>query len=752
MLSHFIKATNEYSTLDKYVPAPYFRQIFEIVSEVKSVVLYITGLGFYEAHINATDITKGILAPYISNPEHYVYYDKYDITDKVNSGKNILAVILGNGLQNSSGGYIWDFDKASWRGAPLLSFIIEVIYKSGEREIIESSEKTKTAPSPILYDDERHGEYYDARAEIPGWDSKTFDDSAWANALPAEMPKGEQRLCEANPIIEKERLRPISITEYQDGYIYDFGQNNAGLTELVIRNSAPGQKITLRYFEVVVDGKPFFDNIRFVHDERTHDYQKNIYYCKGAKLERHLPRFTYDGFRYVYITGITGEQATAELLTYITYSCDMKQIGSFVCSNEIINRLQEATVRSDFSNFYYFPTDCPQREKNGWTADASLSAEQMLYNITPENNYREWMRNIYKALNEQNQLPGIIPTAGWGYGCGFGPSWDIVIVNLPYNTYRYRGDTEIIRECAEPLNRYLHYLYSKLNDKNLLETGLGDWCEPDKPEGDFVTPLVVTASISGVEILRKAIFIFNTLGFDRYLRFAEDFETKLTSAIREHLIDYTDCSVFGNTQTAQAMGLYYGFFDEENRQKAMEKLLELIDEKDKHCYCGVVGASVFYKVLAENGYVNLAYDIITRSDFPSYGNWIARDATTLWETYRRDGDTINSLNHHFWGFISEWFYKYLAGIKINPKLTDINSIEISPCFPQKLKNAEGCYCPGDKTVKVLWNRQSNGISLDVEISNNYSGKIILPDGYIFENGESVQELCTGKTNYRIICK
>ena len=750
MFNRFIKASNEYCTLDNFVPAPYFRQTFELKSEFKSVVLYITGLGFYEAHINGNDITKGILAPYISNPEHYVYYDKYDITDVVRGGKNVLAVILGNGFQNSPGGYIWNFDEASWRGAPVLSFKLEITYNSGEVYTIEPSQNTKTAPSPIIFDDERHGEYYDARLEITDWDKENFDDLDWENALLADTPKGTQKLCEADPIVARERIGAISVTGYKNGFIYDFGQNNAGLTELKICNSKRGQKITLKHFEVLKDGEPHFTNIEFPADSRTSGYQTNIYYCKGEKVEKHLPRFTYDGFRYVFVTGITKEQATPELLTYITYSSEMKQIGSFSCDNEIINKLQEATVRSDFSNFFYFPTDCPQREKNGWTADASLSAEQMLYNITPEHGYKEWMRNVCKALNAEGQPPGIVPTGGWGYG--FGPAWDIVIVNLPYYTYRYRADKEILKESAQAINRYIRYLHTRLNDRNLLEFGLGDWCEPDKPEGDFQTPLIVTASIVTVDLLRKAKFIFEILGLVDYRDFAEEFEITITNAIKEHLIDYENCTVFGNTQTSQSMGLYYGFFDGEFFGRALQKLIDLIAEKDNHCYCGVLGGCVIYKVLAENGYEDLAYEMITRTDFPSYGNWIARDATTLWETYRREGDVINSLNHHFWGFVSEWFYKYLAGIKINPETTDINAVEISPCFPEKLSEVNAAYRPEKCFLNVSWKRSGSDIILKTEISDNYYGKILLPKGYCFDNGAAAAEIVSGCSRYKILKK
>ncbi|MBO4467992.1 MAG: family 78 glycoside hydrolase catalytic domain, partial [Clostridia bacterium] len=680
MFTTFIKATNEYNTLEKSVPAPYFRQTFSVTEKIASAHLFITGLGFYEAHINGTDITKGILAPYVSHPDHYVYYDRYDITEKITSGRNVLAVILGNGFINSAGGYIWDFDKTDLRSAPILSFKIEICYVGGKTEIIEPSMTTKTASSPIIFDDMRHGEYYDARLEIEGWDSAVFDDSGWNDPIIADPPRGEQKLRESDPITEIMRISPKSITAFENGYVYDFGVNSAGLTLLDIKNCKKGQKVVLKYFETLKDGKPFFDNIRFAQDDRTKLYQQNVYICKGEPTETHLPRFTYDGFRYVYVSGIDKSQATEKLLTYIVYSSSDRSGSVFSCDNETINKIQDATVRADIANLYHFPTDCPQREKNGWTADAALSAEQMLINIKPVNCFKEWLRNIYKAMSDEGKLPGIVPTYGWGYNWANGPAWDKVIVYLPYYTYIYKGDSEIIREAAGPINKYLHYLDSVLNDKNLLEIGLGDWCEPDKDEWEFTTPLVVTDTIVSIDIAQKARFIFDTLSLDEYSRYAYEFEQKLVKAVKENLIDNENLTVYGGTQTGLALALYFGLFEEKDHKAAFENLLEKIKEKDNHCYCGVVGGSVFYDLLAENGYVDLALEIILKNDFPSYADWINRGATTLWEAFRREGDTINSLDHHFWGFISAWFYKYIAGIRVNPGKHDINEIEIRPLF------------------------------------------------------------------------
>lgn len=740
MFKTFIKASNAFCTLEKFVPAPYFRESFSVHGEFKSATLYITGLGFYEAHINGVNITKGILAPYISNPEHIVYYDSYDISGQIVPGKNVLAVVLGNGFQNSSGGYIWDFDKANWRGAPLLSFKIIVEYADKRVEVIEPSAATKTAHSPIIFDDLRHGEYYDARLETDNWDSVSFDDSDWDDSLIADSPLGEQRLCTADPIVEIRRISPIDIKEFDGGYIYDFGVNFAGLTELNIEDCESGQKIVLKYFETLVGGKPYYDNIRFISDDRTKWYQENIYYCKGEANEKHLPRFTYDGFRYVYVKGINEKQAKKSLLTYIVYSCAKEINSTFSCSDETVNKIQQATVRSDISNLYYFPTDCPQREKNGWTADAALSAEQMLINLKPENCYKEWLRNIYKAMKEDGRLPGIVPTSGWGYEWGNGPAWDIVMINLPYYTYLYRGDKEILFESAEPINKYIHYLDSRLNDRNLLEIGLGDWCEPDKPEWEYTTPLVVTDTIVSIDIAKKAEFIFARLGLEEYGKFAKQLEEKLVIAAKEHLVDHDNLMVAGNTQTGLALALYHGLFDENEYGKAFENLLDLIKEEDNHCYCGVIGGYVFYELLAENGYADLALEIITKPDFPSYGNWIARGATTLWEAYRREGDTVNSLNHHFWGDISAWFYTYLAGIRINPTGRNVNEVNIKPCFVSELNTVTAKHHHRQGEISVEWKRTNGIITLNLKMPKSITGKIILPNGNEYDYSEIEKSL------------
>ena len=443
--------------------------------------------------------------------------------------------------------------------------------------------------------------------------------------------------------------------------------------------------------------------------------------------------------------GITEEQANADLLTYLKISSLPDCAGEFACSDEVINKIQEAAVRSDISNFNYFPTDCPQREKNGWTADASLSAEQMLLNLFPEKCYKEWMRSIYKALNDNGQLPGIIPTGGWGYHWGNGPAWDNVIINLPYFTYIYRGDKEILEELSIPLMRYLNYLFSRLGEDGIMEIGLGDWCPPGVKEDEFKTPLAVTDTILTYDIAVKSAFVYEVLGQQPQRQFALALAERVKTAFREKLLNKETGKIKGGTQTGQAMAIYYGLLTEEEKPKALKLLIKYIDYENGHFYTGVLGGRVLYRVLAENGYVDLAYNMIVRPDYPSYGNWIKRGATTLWEGFYPEGGRVLSLNHHFWGDISAWFYTYLAGIKINPTGRDVTNIDIAPLFPEKLNSVCAHYDTPNGKIAINWERtDENSFILKITAAEKLHGKILLPEGFAFEDGTHKAELKSGE--------
>ncbi len=744
----FIRAGSAFNTLENHVPSPYFRKTIH-VGKTTEARLLITACGFYELYLNGVNVTKGPLAPYISNPDDIIYYDSYELTLK--DGDNTIGVWLGNGFQNNPGGYIWDLDKAVFRGAPSFAMSVTWHDDAGNTVTVMSDETFRTAPSPITFDDYRFGEHYDARLEADGWALSEFDDSGWSFAVSAPMPRGEARLCEAEPIAVRREIKPLSITPSGDGFLYDFGENCAGVCRLTVNGTA-GQRIELLHGEwVKEDGTLDIERIWFHRDENLWQRDKKIvhrdvYTCHGGGTETYTPRFTYHGFRYVFVSGVTSAQAIPELLTYVVMNSDIKEKGGFICSDKTVNKLFECTRRSDLANFYYFPTDCPHREKHGWTADAALSAEHMLINLDVKNSYREWMRNICKAQADDGSLPGIIPTGGWGFKWGNGPAWDCVLAYLPYYVYVYCGETDIIKESACAFVSYLHYLTTRVDRNGLLKIGLGDWCHVDRQSSAYVAPLEFTDTVMAFDIARKMEVMFDAVGMTAQRDFAHAVALRFKNTVREQLIDWGTYTAAGSCQTSQAMAIFYDIFEPGEKSAAFSRLMSLIDEKDGRFDVGVLGARVLFHVLAQFGQAELALKMIVGPEFPSYGFWIENGATSLWENFRHNGRTA-SRNHHFWGDISSWFIQYLSGIRINPLRRDVNMVDIAPCFVDTLNFAQGFHIAPAGKISSRWERAGDGrILLTVEAPAGMMGYIRLENGCSFDDGLRIKPLCSGKYN------
>lgn len=764
--TQFIAASTAYSDFGTHVPAPYFRKSFNVRKPVNSARITVCGLGFYEIYINGQRRTKGLLAPYISNPDDILYYDHYDLTADLRSGKNTLGFLLGNGMLNCPGGTVWDFHLAPYRSAPKLAVLLELQYEDGETEQITGDTSFRTHPSPILFDDLRCGEIYDARNEIPHWNLPEFDDSHWDHAIPAQTPLGEPRLCQAEPIVTVQTLSPVSIreshityfpaetkeylpnfpltSEETQGYLYDFGQNLAGNIRLKIKGMS-GQTVAIQFGELLApDGGLDLRGMNFL----PYKYNQRISYTlRGDGAETYAPTFSYQGFRYCLVSGITPEQATPELLTYEVMSSALKRNGTFACSDPVANQLQQAVCNSDISNFYYFPTDCPHREKNGWTADAALSAEQMLFNLTPENSYHEWLHNIRRAQRPDGALPGIIPTSGWGFAWGNGPAWDSALFWLPYYTWLYRNDTAIILENADAFIRYLHYIDRMRDEVGLVHIGLGDWLHIGR--GTPKAPLEVTDTLTCIDLCQKAEKMLHAVQLCEQAGYARDLGRRLRMDARKHLL--TDSlTVLGHCQTSQAMALAYGLFDDKEKDGAFQILLDLIHEQDDHLDTGCLGGRLIFHVLSEFGQAELAYHMIVREDHPSYGHWVIHEnCTSLFEAFQTDAEIPNSKNHHFWGDISSWFLKNLAGIRVNPYTRDANELLIAPHFLDGMEYAQGeIGIPAGK-VSVAWHREGNDVILQLQIPSNAYGRLQPSLGYQFNEINEALSLPLRSGTYRL---
>ncbi len=707
----FITATKEKCSFDNHIAAPYIRKSFVMDFVPEKAVISVCGLGFYKLFINGKDITKGALAPYISNPDHYCYYDTYDVSELLLGGENVIGVILGNGFYNPFGGKCWGFEKAPWVSSPVLA--IEFSAEAEHDSLFFSADETfKTCPSPIIFDELRMGEHYDANLSAEGWNMPGFDDSNWENAISAPTPRGEMKRCDAEPIKVIKEIKPVEIFKSKNGYIYDFGENNAGVCRLTV-NAEKNQKIEMYHAEILKSGELDRSSIGFSRPDVPfyEEYnQKDIYIAKGEGTESYTPSFTYHGFRYVEVRGITEKQATENLLTYCIMRSGFREIASFSCSDETVNTLFEMAKRADESNFYYFPTDCPHREKNGWTGDAALSADHMAMLYDVSESFHEWLNNIRKSQADDGALPGIVPNYDAAYDWGNGPAWDYVAFKLPYVLYRYKNDTDVIKENASMMIRYLEYVMKHRDEKGTVSFGLGDFMPVgNRRNTDYDAPVELTGSIMIMDAAKKAAEMFEAVGYKHQHDFAYGIYKDMRETVRCELIDKDSLTVKGNCQSSQAMALYYGVFEKDEEEKAFVQLLRLIHDKDDRFDCGVLGMHTLFHVLSDFGEGELAFKLITQKGYPSYAHLIDKGETTLVESFKPDGFACGSHNHHMFGDISRWFINRIAGITI----VNSNSIEINPDFIDSIEYASAsCELPAGK-AEVSWRRENGKIVFDI---------------------------------------
>ena len=724
-------------TLRRHVPAPLFRHSFNIDKLPALLEVTVCGLGVYELFVNGRRITKGYLAPYRSNPEHIVYYDNYDITPYVGAGENVVAIALGNGIMSSEMP-VWGADKYPWRGAPRFALAAEA-----DGTLLFDGSAFVTSGGEVTFNDWHCTESIDARLVKEGWNDRGFDDSLWERVTPAQAPSGEKMICAAEPVKAYDFKKPVKMWRGERGYIFDFGISGAGTYNLKITGES-GQRIEVYTSDCVIGGKKITNRNLYcwtLTDEMADKVQHDFLTLSG-KPDEFEPRFTFRGFRYAEITGITGEQAQSLEIVFILYSNSFVSAGSFECDNEEVNRLQQCVLNSDRSNFIHFPLDCPQREKNGWTGDAALSCEQLLLNFDCANSLFVWLQNICKAQRENGSLPGIIPTHSWGYDWGSGPAWDNVLFELPWRIYVYTGSDEAIKLCAPHMLKYLGYMQSKSDDSGLFAYGLEDWLPVN-----VHTPLCVTDTIMCKSIADTAEKCFSAVGMKKEAQYAAGLSDKIKKAFRKEILrpHEPDGPLGANDTTAtHAMAIYYGMYEEDELDSAVYKLKCRIKQSGGHIDFGALCNRVFWRVVGEHIGVDGALGIMLNETYPSFAALLKNGATTLWEGFEYfEGDMAHvpaeipqgfwSFNHHFWGDISAFFYRYLAGIRTD----EPGRVNFAPLFSERIKNVRAEHLFRQGKLRVEIRRGGNAAHCKVTVPRGISVRVTPPEGWTSNAAELV---------------
>ncbi len=695
-------------------PAPILRKTFVLSKPVRQARLYICGLGYYEAHLNGRKVGDHALDPAFTRYDRRALYVTYDVTEQLKSEFNAVAVVLGNGWYDMDAQAAWDFNKAAWRARPTLRCQLEVTFADGSLRTIASDETWRVAPSPTTFNCIRQGETYDARREIAGWNTADVGDADWSLAKVGPGPKGTLSAQMMPPNKVMQTLKPAKVTEPKPGvYVFDLGQNIAGWARLKVFGPA-GAKVVMQYAERLADDGTIDQKDIAVHTKST-PFQTDTYILKGEGTETWEPRFVYHGFQYVQVAGLPDKPDADTIQGRIVHT-GFDQAGLFECSNDLFNKIQRCTLWAYVGNFHGYPTDCPHREKNGWTGDAHLAAELGLYNFDAAAAYAKWMTDLKDEQRDSGELPGIVPTAGWGYAWGNGPAWDSAYVLIPWYMYQYRDDTRILAEHYERLKRYVDYLTTKA-DNGIVSIGLGDWV-PAKTE----TPAKVTST---GYYYRDALIVSKVaamLGKTDDARHYADLAMRIRDAFNRAFFDPKTGLYAGGTPTAMSCALYHGLVPPAERQRVVDKLVEMIEKNDDHLDAGILGTKYLIDALTACDRADVVYKMATKTTYPSWGHWIEQGATTLWEQW----DGSESRNHIMFGHISAWFYQALAGINLGPDTVGFKHIVIKPQLLGDVTWVRAEHESMYGTIKSAWDIKDSYFTLKVAIPTNTTATVYVP--------------------------
>lgn len=731
----------------KLKPAPYFRHTFSTGKKIKSARAYIAAAGLYEFSINGKKIGNHRMDPMYTRFDRRTLYVTYDVTQEINQGNNAIGVLLGNGWYNHQSTAVWYFDRAPWRNRPTFCFDLRITYEDGTTETIKSGKDWKTALSPIVFNSIYTAEHYDARMEKPGWNTVGFDDKDWKAVIYRSAPSRNIVAQALHPIRNVEEIATKTVKKINDTtYLFDLGRNIAGVSKIKL-NGPAGTVVRLKHGErLYPNGRLDVSNIdaHYRPTDDTDPFQTDILILSGKGTQSFMPHFNYKGFQYVEVTTSTPiELKKEDLVGYFMHS-DVPAVGDVKSTDPIINKIYYATNNSYLSNLFGYPTDCPQREKNGWTGDAQIAIETGLYGFDSITIYEKWLADHRDEQQPNGVLPSIIPTDGWGYEWGNGPDWTSTIAIIPWNVYLFYGDKKLLADCYENIRKYVSHI-----DENyptgLTTWGLGDWI-PVKSK----SPVELTSTCyyyADVVILAKAAKILGkNADYEKYNALAQ----KIKNAFNAKYLDKQKGIYGTGIQTEMSVPLYWKIVPEESRQLVAQNLAKRVEADGFHLDVGLLGTKAILNALSENGYADIAYKVAAQKTYPSWGWWMENGATTLYENWPIDAKSDISMNHIMFGEIGAWLYKSPGGIRPDEKQPGFKHIILEPHVVAGLDGFEANHVGPYGKIISNWKRTQKGVTYNIVIPPNSTASMELPivrDMEILVNGKISSnkiELTAGK--------
>jgi len=689
-----------------------------INKRLKNARVFVSGLGFYELHINGNKIGDNVLTPAKTNYAKQILYDTFDVTELLQKGDNAVGLVLGNGWFNPTKKW-WDWHM-QWFGAKRAILQMHLAFEDGTSQIFATDATWKASTGAVVKSCIYDGEVYKANLEKIGWDQPGYDDSRWQNAGIADAPAGKMISQMMEPVKVNAMIKPAAMTKPKAGVVvYDMGQNFAGWARISVSGSK-GTKIVLQYAENL--GKDGLIDPMTNNRAKTTD----TYILKGDGVETYEPHFTFHGFRYVQVSGIPALPHITGLQGCVVHSA-CQATGSFDSGNEIINKIHRATLWSQRSNMLGYPSDCPQRdERLGWMGDAHVTAEEAMHNFHTPLFYDNWLSGIRSNQDKSGDISIISPRPYMDAGT---IAWSSAYILVSWYYYLHYGDRQILASHFDGMKRYFQFLQSTAKNDILPHDKYGDWVsvapgwQRGKPEsaatGFYFYDALLLSKIA--QVLGKT---------DETQHFAALAE-KIKNAYNRRFFHPEKNQYENGSQMSNAFPLFLGLVPGEHRAAVLQNLVDNIEKENKgHVTTGILGTKYMMQELAKEDRNDVAYLLATQTDYPGWFDML-KNRTTFSERWDQGG----SNNHVMFGSVDAWFYRTLAGIHVDETQPGYKNIIIKPFVNRDLSWVKASLNTVRGEVKSAWRFQDGAYTLNVTVPVNATARVYI----LAENADQVTE-------------